>query len=217
MAGTASNSNEAYAALAEIDADLVILDIHLGDTLDGIALARAMNDGDLPGRPFIFLTSATDKATFQAAKITHPHSYLTKPFNPLELSYSIELAIEKTSDDVGQLALGGSVEYNGFFFVKQNGMLNKISPSEIAYVKVEGKYCELHSQDSRYICRKSLTALMNMLPNDFRQVHRNYLLNANHLLKIDVPDRAIYLSDKRIIPVSLKYLDDLQKDYPVLS
>lgn len=58
---------------------------------------------------------------------------------PLELNCAIELAVEKMGDEQGELTLWRSGDYQGFFFVRYNGVLNKVSPSDIAFVKVEGK------------------------------------------------------------------------------
>jgi len=217
VVGIAADKADAFEQLRRCDADILILDIYLGDTMDGIAIAHAMNEGKLPQRPFIFLTSATDKPTFSAARITQPHSYLIKPFNPLELNYAIELAVEKMVDETGELTLGHSVEYAGFFFVRHNGVLHKLSPSDITYVKVEGKYCELHQGSSRFVCRKPLNALVRLLPGEFFQVHRNYLLNTRFLSKIDVMNRAVYLSNGEMISTSGMYLEALQRKFPVIS
>lgn len=217
VVGVATSKSEAFDQLPGADADILILDIYLGGTMDGVAIAHAMNEGKLPQRPFIFLTSATDKSTFSAARITQPHSYLIKPFNPLELNYAIELAVERMVDEQGELTLGRSVEYKGFFFVRYNGVLNKVSPTDITFVKVEGKYCELHLVSSRFVCRKPLNALIKLLPAEFFQVHRNYLLNTNFLSKIDVMNRAVYLTNGEIISASGSYLEALQKHFPVIS
>lgn len=70
---------------------------------------------------------------------------------------------------------------------------------------------------SRLVCRKSLSALIRLLPAGFFQVHRNYLLNTNLLLKMDVLNRAVYLVNGEIIPASGSCLESLQKHFPVIS
>src|SRR5436190_6769504 len=69
--------------------DLLLIDIHLSGSKDGIDLAwKIKEDYDLP---FIFLTANADAATVERAKNTEPPAYLVKPFNKDDLYTSIEI------------------------------------------------------------------------------------------------------------------------------
>jgi len=59
--------------------DLVLLDIHIGGSRDGIDIAEIINEKyDIP---FIYLTSFSDETTLDRAKTTKPYGYIVKPFD----------------------------------------------------------------------------------------------------------------------------------------
>ncbi|MBF0319237.1 MAG: response regulator [Nitrospirae bacterium] len=72
---------------------LVLMDITLHGEMDGIEAADSIKA--LYDIPVVYLTSNVDEATFERAIDTDSFGYLVKPFEKMELKYSIELAIYK--------------------------------------------------------------------------------------------------------------------------
>jgi DNA-binding NarL/FixJ family response regulator len=91
IAGMAHDAEEALQLLEVTNPDGVLLDINLGDGMDGIGLAKIIREKY--GFPFVYLTSHSDKATLERAKRTIPAGYLLKPFNGNDLMISLEIAI----------------------------------------------------------------------------------------------------------------------------
>lgn len=87
----AYNKAQAEQALKTQVPDLVLLDINLGNNLDGIELAHFINAAYHV--PFIFLTSYTHKSILDQAKVTRPMGYLLKPFTEKDLFTSIEIGL----------------------------------------------------------------------------------------------------------------------------
>ncbi len=98
VVGIAYNGDQALDLLYNRKPDLVLLDINLGGTLDGIEVAEIINSKY--NIPFIYLTSFADKKTLERAKLTMPYGYIVKPFDKKELFAAIELAIFKHKKDV---------------------------------------------------------------------------------------------------------------------
>lgn len=91
--GIVSSGEQLLITIAEEVPDLILMDIELGDQMDGICAARKMKcNYDIP---FIYLSAKTDEKTLKRAQVSRPSSYLTKPINPTELKFAIELAIYK--------------------------------------------------------------------------------------------------------------------------
>ncbi|NMO08459.1 PAS domain S-box protein [Methanobacterium subterraneum] len=86
----ASNGEEAVKKALEIKPDLILMDIILKGKTDGIDAALEIKKFNIP---VIFLTAHPEESTIERAKLTEPYGYLTKPYNTIELKYSIELAI----------------------------------------------------------------------------------------------------------------------------
>lgn len=91
VSGIANDGETALSMLQTERIDAVLLDINLGDGMDGIEVASHLMDrGDIP---FVFLTSHSDKGTLERAKKTHPAGYLLKPFDGPALMTSLEIAL----------------------------------------------------------------------------------------------------------------------------
>ena len=84
---------EAIRKVKEEKPDLILMDITLGGSLDGIETAEIISSKyDIP---VIYLTSYSDRETLQRAKITEPYGYLIKPFDSREIEIAIEMAFIK--------------------------------------------------------------------------------------------------------------------------
>jgi CheY-like chemotaxis protein len=63
---------------------LVLMDVHLGGAMDGIAVAQIIRT-EL-GVPSVYLSAFSDSHSLERAKLTEPAGYLKKPFMEYELS-----------------------------------------------------------------------------------------------------------------------------------
>lgn len=90
---TATTGEEALRSVLEAKPDLVLMDIQLHGPMDGIETAKKIRRSAKV--PVIYLTSHSDEATVQRAKLTEPFSYIIKPFNERELMAAIEVALHR--------------------------------------------------------------------------------------------------------------------------
>ncbi len=88
-----NTGEDALEQAAKNRPDLALLDIRLGDGMDGIETATKLRER--LGIPIIYLTANVDDETIQRAKITEPYGYLIKPFEEIELPTAIEMALYK--------------------------------------------------------------------------------------------------------------------------
>jgi len=92
-----SSSADALAAVAQSRPDLVLMDILLRDSPDGIETARLIRERyDIP---VVYLTAYADQTTLERAKLTEPYGYILKPFQERDLHTSIEIAVFKHTTD----------------------------------------------------------------------------------------------------------------------
>ncbi|MGN7824008.1 response regulator transcription factor [Chitinophaga varians] len=220
VGGIANSLQEALRLFHAIQPDLVIIDIFLQGRKDGITFATQISDDDDTRKPFIFLTSAADRNTFEAARLTAPFSYLLKPFNELELQYAIELAVEKFAGaPAGMFAMEekSTVMLQDIFFIKRGNMLAKISLDDILYIEVEGKYSKIVCSREKYLVQQPLKLILGRLPAiRFVRVHRNYIVNIREVAKVNLTDNEIVLEDGRSVLFSRRYFDDFMRAFDVL-
>jgi CheY-like chemotaxis protein len=89
----AKTADDAISLNATYLPDLILMDIHLKGTIDGIeAAAEIRKKSDVP---IVFMTAYADPATVERAKATEPVGYMMKPFRPVELRVQIEIALHK--------------------------------------------------------------------------------------------------------------------------
>jgi CheY-like chemotaxis protein len=93
VAGIARTGESVLETLKEQQPDLVLMDIHLAGTLDGIDTAERIRTQY--HIPVIFLTSHADETSLGRAKVTEPYGYILKPFDERELHSAIEMALYK--------------------------------------------------------------------------------------------------------------------------
>ncbi len=88
-----TTGEEAVQQVAEIRPDLVLMDIKLPGTMDGVATAKQIDsDFDIP---VVYITAYADVETLERAKMTEPFGYIIKPFGIKELHSTVEIALYK--------------------------------------------------------------------------------------------------------------------------
>jgi signal transduction histidine kinase len=99
---------DAILKAAEEHFDLILMDIKLKGSMDGIEAAHSIHA--IQDIPIIYLTAYADATTVERARQTEPYGYVLKPFNDRELKATIEIALqrhmsERVRDEQRQLQL----------------------------------------------------------------------------------------------------------------
>ncbi|NLE30385.1 MAG: response regulator [Phycisphaerae bacterium] len=89
----AATGEDAIAKVEEHRPDLVLMDIMLRGTMDGVTAAEKIRHQF--NVPVIYVTAYSDQSTLDRAKISEPYGYLLKPFEERELHSTIEMALYK--------------------------------------------------------------------------------------------------------------------------
>jgi len=95
--GMASNANKALQVARDKSPDIVLMDIHIKGSTDGIETAKAVHEKYRI--PVIFVTAYSEDATLSRARESMPYGYLLKPFSEREIHAAIQVAIERSQFD----------------------------------------------------------------------------------------------------------------------
>jgi len=98
VSGIAYSAQQAYDKLAEGTTDLILMDIKLSGSVDGIDAANHI--GETHALPVIFLTAHADPTAIARLVTSQPHAYILKPFSDAELSAAVEYATQQSSAGV---------------------------------------------------------------------------------------------------------------------
>lgn len=93
VAAVAPSGEEALKKIEEKKPDLVLMDIILKGTMNGIEATNEIHSRfDIP---VVYLTAYADEEVLERAKVTEPFGYIIKPFEDRELYTIIEMALYK--------------------------------------------------------------------------------------------------------------------------
>ncbi|KAA9341075.1 LytR/AlgR family response regulator transcription factor [Larkinella humicola] len=198
VSGIIPRGEEAIRNVETNRPDLILLDISLKGSLDGIDTAHAIRQQW--NIPIIYVTANTDEATFARAKKTRPYAYISKPIRAIELQRAIELAISRLADEPPTStspAPDAPFVLSDRIFVRHREKIVKIFIADILYVEADRNYCHLYTADKEYLLTTTLKVMEDKLPaNFFVRVHRSYLVN---LTQVDeVGDNHIGIKGKTI-------------------
>ncbi|MDD1723954.1 MAG: response regulator [Methanospirillum sp.] len=92
------NADEAIFKAHEFLPDVILMDIGIPGTVDGLGAAQIIRDElDIP---VIFVTAYGDDAIIEKAKRVHPYGYVLKPIRERDLKISIDLALSRKSREM---------------------------------------------------------------------------------------------------------------------
>lgn len=170
IVGTAANGMTALAQLAEIHADIVILDIQMPQ-MSGIEVARKLLNVNEPPL-VIFATAFEDYGV--AAFDVRAVDYLLKPIRQERLLAALNHAVEMRQTRPAPQAVPDGARTH--FSVSERGRVHLIPVSDVIYLKAEQKYITLRTLAREYLLEDSLTRIEEEFEHRFLRIHRNCLL-----------------------------------------
>jgi two-component system, response regulator PdtaR len=101
IVGIVATGEEAIVKSAELNPDLVIMDVNLSGAMDGMDSAHYIFQ--LFHYPIIFITGISDEEKLDRIKFSQPYGIIFKPFTAIEISTSVDLALYNHSNRVKSL------------------------------------------------------------------------------------------------------------------
>jgi DNA-binding LytR/AlgR family response regulator len=191
----AYNKESAINFLTTKRPDLILLDIHMQNELDGIELADHINAKYKI--PFIFITAHSDNLIISKATKTKPEAYITKPFKNADVFAAVNIAVNNSTKTENLFSFKDGYDE---IFLKNESIL---------FIKSEKNYIDLVTVDKKYTLRNSLEwFLQTNTGKEFKRIHRSFIININHVNKLSSSSVEI---DGFSIPISRKYLAELRQ------
>lgn len=182
------NPIEALEFIKKNEAELVFLDIQMPE-ITGINFMKIVGD-----KMKYILTTAYSEYALEG----YEHNvvdYLLKPISFDRFNKSILKAKERFPLD--------DAKESGHFFVKSSGQQHRISFNEILYVESIKDYVNIKTEAQEYIVLDTLKSLENQLPENFRRVHKSFILNTEKVKSIGL--KKAVLTSEQEIPIGESY------------
>jgi len=182
IVGEAENGKQALQQIAALKPDLVLLDLQM-PVMGGFEVVRKLGGGHLP---VVVIVTAFDQHAIEAFE-AGAVDYLLKPVGEEQLRRAVERARKlcenprEVADDVARIT---SVETRKI--VGRNGEeYVLLDPDEILAFQAEGELVWIVTAKQRFLATQSLRVIENHLrEQQFRRVHRNAIVNVNHVRKM---------------------------------
>lgn len=175
--------------------DLLFLDIEMPE-YNGLEVAKEIRKKDSEMR-IVFLTS--HREYIQKAFVVRAYRYLYKPYRKREI---IEV-LENTKKEMQAVA--------GIYIEKKNGEQQFVPFRNILYMEALGDGVAVCLENGYIVTRKTLKNWMEILPEEFYQCHKSYIVNMFYIVKIT--NSVVILKKQKTVPVSVRKRKALGEQY----
>ncbi|MBN6150976.1 response regulator transcription factor [Xanthomonas sp. AmX2] len=207
----AENGMQALHACAELQPDLVLLDIAMPG-VDGLETARHL--ATFEPRPAVVFCTAYDAhalSAFEAAAI----DYLMKPVRPERLASALERARTFMAGR-GNGDATVSAQRRTHLCARLRGSLRLIPVDDIHYLQAEEKYVVVHHARGEDLIEESLKSLEEEFAERFVRIHRNCLVARHELVELrrlgEGQVQAVLRHGKQPLEVSRRCVAQLRQE-----
>jgi two-component system LytT family response regulator len=203
IVGECANGFEAVKAIAELEPELVFLDIQM-PRLDGFEVAELAGDKTR----YLFVT-AYDQFALRAFEV-HAVDYLLKPFSRERLGQALAHA-RSLAGGAAQVRplLAGAARRDGPLervLIRDGARVHVVPAASIDYIEAQDDYVCIHAEGKSYLKNQPLSELEGQLdPALFVRVHRSYIVSVGAIRRIEQASKDSHcavLDGERRIPVS---------------
>jgi DNA-binding LytR/AlgR family response regulator len=210
----ASDGAEALRILEVERPDVIVLDIMMPKVDGWMVLMEIRNSPRTASIPVIMLTAKTQDLAKILAFKQGAQQYVTKPFNPIELSARImglagnpvrsPLRADDQQSALNKLA------------VRTNGRTVLVSIDDIVFIAAKNKSTYVHTAEQHYLTDHTLGDLSDKLAKfNFHRSHRSYLVNLDKVREVmkDDGDYVVVVDNKDStrLPVSRRQVKRFRK------
>ncbi len=182
--------------------DLMYLDINM-PKISGIDFLKQVKNP-----PLTIITTAYQQYALEGYELD-VIDYLLKPISFQRFIKATTKAIDyfriQNSDPVAISAVG----VRDYFFVKSNGVLEKIMLSEILTVEAMANYIIINCSNKKVVAYLTLKQINEFLPEDaFLKVHKSYIVACDKINRIDHDEIII---SGMTVPVGMNYKEIVEQ------
>jgi two-component system LytT family response regulator len=188
IVGECANGFEAVKAIAELEPDLVFLDIQM-PKLDGFEVAELAGDKTA----YLFVT-AYDQFALRAFEV-HAVDYLLKPFGADRLAQALAHARKGAARPAPVTALAQDARPPGQqplerILIRDGARVHVVPTRDIDFIEAQDDYVQIAAAGRRYLKAQRLSDLEGQLdPTLFLRIHRSWIVNLGAIVRIEPAGR----------------------------
>lgn len=181
--GEAMNGNEAVEKAAELNPDVVLMDIRMPG-MDGLEAAMHLMGMDEP--PIVIFTTAYDQHALHAFEV-NAVDYLLKPIRKDRLAAALDKAKKLTLEQLQDVnAAQESPQARTHISVHLRGNIRLVPVKDILYFMADSKYVTIRTPSEEHLIEDSLINLEKEFGEKmFLRIHRNALVATDFIKGIE--------------------------------
>lgn len=183
----ASNASEALEKIAQLQPDVVFMDIHMPGT-NGIEALKQLKE--LDEIPKVVFVTAYDEHAIEAFRL-NALDYLLKPVDPDRLNETINKLVSSEEEENFEALQQNTrkdrlLSIEDKIFLKDGEKCFYIGLQDIRYFESMGNYVKVYFNNNKPMILRSLNSLEERLsPDHFFRANRKYIINLNHITAIE--------------------------------
>lgn len=201
LVGEFSTAVDAMAFISNGNAEAIFTDINMPD-LDGLQFIESLANPPL----VVFITAYSQYAvdSYRLSAV----DYLLKPYGFAEFQRAANKLLKTFTSNLQQReSLSKNTEDT--IFLKVDYRYVRLNLSDILYIKGYGEYLQIYTAGNSQplLTLSSFASIMDMLPDNFLQIHRSYIVNMN---RIDQVEKSKVIIGRERLSVSDSFKQSFQ-------
>jgi two-component system LytT family response regulator len=174
LVAACSNPCDAMQVMAENRIDALFIDINMPD-INGMDFIKA-----LPDPPMVVFITAYSEFAAESYKV-RAVDYLLKPYSFVDFQRAAEYVRMRYEDMQQENRVADDL-----IFLKVDYRFVRVSLRDIVYIEGMNEYLKVYLKSGDPLLVHTTFKQMNgHLPENFRQVHRSYVVNVNHVVEVE--------------------------------
>lgn len=199
LVGECSDGFEAIKAIAQLQPDLLFLDVQM-PKLNGFELLEI-----IPNPPAVIFTTAHDIYAMKAFDV-QAIDYLLKPFSFERFQKAVNKWQVRNADDTASKKNFPAPDLHARIVIKDGTDITVVPTNTIQYIEAYDDYVKIHTPQKTHIKKATMNYLETGLAKEtFLRIHRSYILNINELTRIHTREKNQYyaqLKSGQELPIS---------------
>ncbi|MHA7130274.1 LytR/AlgR family response regulator transcription factor [Algoriphagus namhaensis] len=197
---TCQDGFQGLKKIQELQPDLIFLDVQM-PKITGFEMLELVEDP-----PAVIFTTAFDDYAVKAFD-ARAIDYLLKPFSKARFRQAIDrFLLSHDQSGTPERDYEALAEKKARIVVRVRNEIKVIPTAEVIFFEAQDDYVAIHTSEGKFLKKMTMKALeQSLAPDQFARTHRSFLVNLNHITKIEPYERESYiviLKNAERVPVS---------------
>lgn len=190
IVGECGDGFEGVKLIEQLNPDIVFLDIQM-PKINGFEMLELISQN-----PSVIFSTAYDEFALKAFEV-NAVDYLLKPYTKERFNKAVEKALLKEDSKVEQInnSIDQQTDRIDKIVIKDGTEIKILPLDEVSHIEAYDDYVKIYVGTKYHLKKKTMNFYEKTLKDEqFVRIHRSYLLNIQHLTKIESFEKNSYVA-----------------------